>query len=75
MREILAYIFSAGWILHTSSNDTFIFRQQLTSPPDCDWISITFYGVDKLRFIGASTELIASFRDMLKSMGLLQDEF
>lgn len=25
--------------------------------------------------IGASTELIASFRDMLKSMGLLQDEF
>jgi hypothetical protein len=75
MREIFAYLFSVGWILHASNNDTLIFRQQQTSPPECDWISITFDRDDRLRLIGASTELIALFRDMLKSMGLLQDEF
>jgi hypothetical protein len=75
MREIFAYLFSVGWILHATNNDALIFRQQPTSPPECDWISITFHGNDRLRLIGASTELIASFRDMLKSMVLLQDEF
>jgi hypothetical protein len=74
MREILGYIFSVGWIVHASNNDTLIFRQQQTSPPDCDWMSITFNRLDRLWLIGASTELIASFRGMLKSMGLLQDE-
>lgn len=73
MREIIACLFSAGWILHTRSNGFLIFHQQQTSP-QCDWISI---GVlfDRLRLIGASAELIASFRDMFKSMGLLQDKF
>jgi len=75
MREIFAYLFSAGWILYASHNDTFIFRQQQTLPPECDWISITFNRTDRLQLIGASTELIMSFRDMLKSMGLLQAEF
>ncbi len=75
MREIFAYLFSVGWILYTSNDDTLIFRQQQTSPPECDWISITFHRNDRLRLIGASRELIASFRDMLKSMELLQDEF
>jgi hypothetical protein len=75
MREIFAYLFSVGWILHARNNDALIFRQQLTSPPECNWISVTFHGNDRLRLIGASVELIASFRDMLKSMELLQDEF
>jgi hypothetical protein len=75
MREIFAYLFSVGWVLHTSNTDTLIFQQQQISPPKCDWISITYQGSDRLRLIGASTELIASFRDILKSMGLLQDEF
>jgi hypothetical protein len=71
----LAYLFSVGWIVHTRNNENLIFRQQQTSPPECDWISIPIPGTARLRLIGASTELIASFRDMLKSMGLWQDEF
>jgi hypothetical protein len=74
IREILAYLFSVGWILHASNNDMLIFRQQQTLPPESDWISVTF-DTDRLRLIGASTELIALFRGMLQSMGLLQDEF
>ena len=74
MREIFACLFSAGWILHARKNELMIFRQQQTSP-QCDWISIAVVWYDRLRLIGASAELIASFRDMLKSMGLFQDEF
>jgi hypothetical protein len=75
MREILAYLFSAAWILHASNNETLVFRQQHAEPPECDWISVTFHGVDRLRLVGASAELIASFRELLRSMELLQDEF
>ncbi|KAE9371070.1 hypothetical protein N431DRAFT_376444 [Stipitochalara longipes BDJ] len=73
-QEIFAYLYSAGWTLHGNNDEFFIFRQQQTSPPECDWISITRHRVDRLRLVGASTELIASFRDMLKNMELLQDE-
>ena len=75
MREIFAYLFSAAWILHASNNDTLIFRQQHIAPPACDWISVTFHKTDRLRLIGASTELIASFRELLRGEELLQDEF
>jgi hypothetical protein len=73
-REIFAYLFSAGWVLQSSSSGIFIYRQQQTPSPECDWISLTWHGSDRLRLIGASTELIATFRDMLKGMELLQDE-
>ncbi|KIM97840.1 hypothetical protein OIDMADRAFT_147359 [Oidiodendron maius Zn] len=74
MREIFACLFSAGWILHARNNGLLIFRQQQTSPQR-DWISITVIGFYKLRLIGASAELIALFRDILESMGLLQEDF
>jgi hypothetical protein len=53
MRDIYAYLFSVGWNLHASNNDTLIFRQQQTTPPECDWIIITFHGNDRLRLIQA----------------------
>lgn len=83
MRGIFAYLFSIGWILHASTDiskkefdkDTLIFRKQQTPPPESEWISISFNQRDRLRLIGANTELIASFRELLKSMRLLQEEF
>ena len=74
IREMLAYLFSVGWMLHARNNDFFIFRKQAAAPPECDWISITIHGHDRLRLIGASTECRALFRDDLRAQGVLQDE-
>lgn len=75
IREMLAYLFSVGWMLHARSNDFFIFRHQAAAPPECDWMSIIRHGQDRLRLIGASTECIALFRDDLRAQGVLQDEY
>lgn len=83
MREILAHLFSVGWILHASTDlskketdkDTLIFRKQQTPPPESEWISISFNQSDRLRLIGADTELIEAFRQLLKGRGKLQNEF
>ncbi len=74
MRDIFAYLYSAGWILRGNNDDLFVFRQRQTVLPECDWISVTLSGLNGLRLVGASTELIVAFRNMLNSMELLQDE-
>jgi predicted RNA-binding protein YlqC (UPF0109 family) len=82
MREIFAYLYSAGWILHASTDlskkerdkDTLVFRKQQHPPPQSEWISISFNQSDRLRLIGADGELIAAFRTMLKGMQKLQNE-
>jgi hypothetical protein len=82
MREIFAYLFSVGWILHASvdvsksvfDKDTLVFRKQQSAPPPSEWIAISFNEGDKLRLIGADSALKASFGGMLNQMGLLQRE-
>ena len=74
MREIFAYLYSAGWILRGNNDELFIFCQQQTVLPECDWISVTLSGLNGLRLVGASTELIVAFRNLLNSMDILQDE-
>lgn len=71
---IFAYLFSAGWILHTTLNDEFILRQNHTLVHDCNWISITCNENFGVVLFGAEPELIAAFRDMLTSMEHLKDE-
>jgi hypothetical protein len=81
MRGILAYLFSAGWILTASTDvsksifdkDTMIFRKQVVPPPESEWIAVSFNQGDRLRLIGAPTELIVSFQTLLKGMGLWKE--
>lgn len=82
MREVLAYLFSIGWILHASTDvskkeydkDTLFFRKQQSPPPASDWISISFNMSDRLRLIGAETPLIQDVKGLLLGMGLLQQD-
>ncbi|PVH68059.1 hypothetical protein DL98DRAFT_522979 [Cadophora sp. DSE1049] len=82
MREILGYLFSVGWILHASTDtsrskmaaDTLFFRKQQQAPPLSEWIAISFNKSDRLRLIGANTQLIAAFKDLLFQMRLLQTD-
>jgi hypothetical protein len=82
MREIIAHLFSEGWILHASTDisksasdtDTLLFRKQQTPPPESQWISISYNMSDRLRLIGASEDLIQDVRELLQSMRLLQTE-
>lgn len=82
MRSILAYLFSAGWILHTSTDvskktldkDSLLFRKQQNPPPPSDWIAISFNTMDRLRLIGADAQLISDFKSLLSSMHLLQSD-
>lgn len=82
IREILAYLFSVGWILHASidvskkefDKDTLIFRKQPSPPPQSEWISISFNQSDRMRLIGADQTLIGEVRDLLKARSLLQSE-
>lgn len=82
MRSILAYLFSAGWILQAATDvgkkehdkSTLIFRKQETPPPESEWIAISFNQTNKLRLIGANTQLITAFRSMLKGTRVLQGE-
>lgn len=61
MREIFAYLYSVGWILHASTDiskkerdkDTLVFRKQQYPPPESEWISISFNQSDRMRLIGA----------------------
>ncbi|KIV97911.1 hypothetical protein PV10_01611 [Exophiala mesophila] len=81
MREILAQLFSRGWILMVSTNiskneydqDTMFFRKQLTPPPPSEWIAISFNRKDRLRLIGAPQEVIAGFTGVLQRMNLFLD--
>ena len=82
MRSILAYLFSAGWVLQTSTDvgkkehdkSTLIFRKQETPPPESEWIAISFNQTNRLRLIGANSQLIGAFRSMLKGTRVLQGE-
>ena len=83
MREVFAYLFAVGWILHASTDvskkefdkDTLIFRKQQTPPPESEWMSISFNQTDRLRLIGdPDGKLREAFRGMLKGMSLLQEE-
>ncbi|KAL4402373.1 hypothetical protein ACI68E_000138 [Malassezia pachydermatis] len=74
MRNILAALYSQGWILTISTDiskkvtdkDTLIFRHQTPSPPPCEWISIAFSNADLIRFISAPRELVD---DVAKDLG------
>jgi hypothetical protein len=78
MREIFAYLYSVGWILHVTTDvskkefdkDTLIFRNQGKPPPKADWISISFNKANRLRLIGADEDLIAAFKLLMKNMRL-----
>jgi hypothetical protein len=82
MGSILAYLYSVGWILQASTNvtkveydkDTLIFRKQEMPPPETDWIAISFNQSNRLRLIGANTQLICAFRTMLKGTKLFRGE-
>ncbi|TVY34725.1 hypothetical protein LSUB1_G005023 [Lachnellula subtilissima] len=82
VREIFAYLFSQGWILHLSTDvsrskydkDSLIFRKQQTPPPPSEFIAITFNQGDRMRLIGAPNALLADVRMLLKEMNLLQAE-
>lgn len=82
MREVLASLYSMGWIMTASTDisrkkldkDTLIFRKQPVPPPAATWTAISFKMGDKLRFLGAPQELLAAFSTLLKSMKLLQSE-
>lgn len=82
MREILAYLFSIGWILHASTDvskkefdkDTLFFRKQQVPPPASDWISISFNLSDRLRLIGAPPQLVQDMKGLLSRLGLLQQD-
>ena len=82
MREILAHLYRSGWIIHCSTDcskkafdkDTLFFRKQPSPPPESEWISISFNMADRMRLIGADEVLIAATKQLLQSMGLLQDE-
>jgi hypothetical protein len=78
MREIFAYLYSVGWILHVTTDvskkpfekDTLIFRNQGKPPPPADWLAISFNQRDRLRLIGADENLIAAFKLLMKNMRL-----
>ncbi|TAQ86119.1 hypothetical protein B7494_g5551 [Chlorociboria aeruginascens] len=82
MRELLAYLFTQGWILHATSDvskneadkDMIMFRKQQSPPPSSEWIAISFNINDRMRLIGAPQDLIAAVRGLLQQMGLLQSE-
>lgn len=82
MREMLARLYQEGWILHASTDvskkqldkDTLMFRKQESAPPAAEWISISFNMSDRLRLIGADTELISAVRQLLQNMRLLQTD-
>ncbi|KAL2060337.1 hypothetical protein VTL71DRAFT_9732 [Oculimacula yallundae] len=82
VREILAYLFSVGWILHASTDvskkvedkDTLFFRKQQQPPPASEWVSISFNRSDRLRLIGADEQLRFAFKNLLSEMRLLQED-
>jgi len=81
MQEVLACLYSMGWMLHVSTDisrkqwdkDTMVFRKQATPPPG-EWFSISFHRADRLRLGGASGATITSFRSILQNMHKLQSE-
>jgi len=81
MREVLACLYSMGWILHVSTDiskkeldkDTMVFRKQVTPQPS-EWFSISFHRADRLRLGGASGAMIALFKGMLQNLNKLQSE-
>jgi len=82
IREILAYLYSIGWVLYASTDvskkrldkDTLIFRK-VQPPPVARWVSISFNQHDRLRLIGAPPELISAVQNLLRSMRFIQQEF
>ncbi|KAE8441805.1 hypothetical protein EG329_004258 [Mollisiaceae sp. DMI_Dod_QoI] len=82
IREMLAYLFRIGWILHASTDvskkeldkDTLFFRKQQVPPPVSDFISISFNMSDRLRLIGAPPKLVQAVKETLAGLGLLQQD-
>jgi len=82
MREILAFLYAYGWILHASTDvskkpaekDTMIFRWQENAPPASEWMCISFDRSDRLTLIGADAELIEGFRHLLQGSKLWKSE-
>lgn len=82
VREILAYLFSIGWILHASADvskkefdkNTLFFRKQQSPPPPSDFMCISFNMSDRLRLIGAPPQLVQAMKNLLAGMGLLQTD-
>ncbi|OAA59330.1 hypothetical protein ISF_06265 [Cordyceps fumosorosea ARSEF 2679] len=81
MRDLFACLYARGWILTASTDvsrkeldkDTLIFRRQGGGPPPpASWMAISFKQGDKIRLLGASSELIAALRALLTGMRLLQ---
>jgi len=78
IREIFAYLYSVGWLLHVSTDvskkdndkDTLIFRNQGKPPPKADWLAISFNQRNRLRLIGVDEELISAFKLLMKNMRL-----
>lgn len=72
LRDILAYLYTEGWIIETSTNptkkgkarDTFIFRSQ-PIPPPATFMTITFHHHSALHLAGADTESINALRASL----------
>ena len=65
VRNLLASLYSAGWVMIFSTDvskkardkDTFIFRHQSPPPPPAEWISIAFSNYNKIRLIDAPPDL------------------
>ncbi|KAI1344815.1 hypothetical protein F5Y15DRAFT_363703 [Xylariaceae sp. FL0016] len=82
MNRLLAVLFDAGWTLQVSADvsrkqrdtDTLLFRKQLASPQQCDWLCIAFSRGDRLRLIDAPADLISAFAGMLRGRWLQEDK-
>lgn len=70
---LLATLHSYGWVLTLNTDisktswdkDTLVFRHQTPAPAPCDWCSIAFSKMDRLRFIDAPVQLYQSLPSRL----------
>jgi len=68
MRNLLATLYSLGWVMtfstdlckKTEDKDSLIFRHQSPPPPPCEWISVSFSKWDAIRLYDAPAELITA---------------
>lgn len=80
IKEILATLYSVGWILTTNSmitrkvagRDTLLLRHQSVLPPEASWVAISFKAHNKLRFLGVSSDLISAFCGLFTATRVLR---
>lgn len=80
IKEILATLYSLGWILTTNptitrtvaGRDTLLLRQQSIPPPEAYWVAISFKARNKIRFLGTSADLISAFCGLFTATHVLQ---